>query len=630
MFVPRSDKVPFSTQKRLSMLRFITAQLTRIKPSRAFRRGIDRQLARVRRIFRAEEIAFVVLGGAIGVIAGIAAIVMSHILQFMHEFLFAIEHGTRLSAGLAIEPWRAILVPIVGGLVLGAVMSVSGRFRSRRIVDPIEANAIYGGRMSLLDSLGVGLECMISSGTGASVGLEAGYTQVGSGLASKIGEIVRLRRNDLRILVGCGSAGAIAAAFDAPLAGAFYAFELVIGGYSVTALAPVVVSALAGTVVAEQLAGDAGPIPIATNSIPIWQEQLPLVLIVAVLASLAGIALMVAVTQSERLFAKRRVPLALNPAIGGVVVGMLAWSFPQVLSSGHGALRSTLYGLLGTPLPLREMAIVLLFKSVACAISIGSGFRGGLFFASLFMGALTGGLFAGVINLEFPALQLDPQVYAVIGMSSMAASVIGGPFTMVFLSLEMTGNFGLASLLVPSVLVSALTARRLFGFSFATWRFHLRGEAIRSAHDIGWIRNLTVGRLMRQDVPTARDDSVLATFRQDFPLGSADLVVVVDEKDRYAGIVLMNQAHAMKLDSVAAHTRLTSLLLYKDKVLLPSMNVKEAVAEFEHAEADALVVVDTTADLHVLGVLTEAHVLRRYSEELDQRRRELAGETWHS
>jgi CIC family chloride channel protein len=621
MFVPRSDK---------GMLRFIRAQLAPIKVSRTFRRAVDRQLARVRRIFRIEEIAFVMLGGAIGVSAGIAVVAMSRILQFMHEFLFAIEHGTRLSVGLAVDPWRAILVPIFGGLVLGAVMSLSGRFRSRRIVDPIEANAIYGGRMSLLDSLGVGLECLISSGTGASVGLEAGYTQVGSGLASKLGEILRMRRNDLRILVGCGTAGAIAAAFDAPLAGAFYAFELVLGGYTVAALAPVVVSALAGSVVAEQLGDNAGPIPIATNSIPIWQNQLPLVLIVAVIASLAGIAVMVAVTQSERFFAKRQVPPALKPAIGGVVVGILAWSFPQVLSSGHGAIRSTLYGLLGTPLPLREMAFVLLFKSVASAISIGSGFRGGLFFASLFMGALTGGLFAGVISTEFPALRLDPQVYAVIGMSSMAASVIGGPFTMVFLSMEMTGDFGLVPLLVPSVLVSALTARRLFGFSFATWRFHLRGEAIRSAHDIGWIRNLTVGRLMQQDVPTVRADSVLSAFRRDFPLGSADLVVAVDEKDRYAGIVLMNQAHAMQLDNVAADTRLTSLLHYKDKILWPSMNVKEAVAEFEQAEADALVVVDNMVDLHVLGVLTEANALRRYSEELDQRRRELVGETWHS
>ena len=374
------------------MLPSIKEHLVRLRPSRAFRHRVDRQLARLRFVFRVEEIAFALLGGAIGIAAGIAVSVMSHIAQWMHEVVFAIEHGTRLSAGLAIAHWRVVLAPIAGGLVLGAVMSLSGRFRSRRIVDPIEANAIYGGRMSLLDSLGVGLECMISSGSGASVGLEAGYTQVGSGLASRAGELLRLRRNDLRILVGCGAAGGIAAAFNAPLAGAFYAFELVIGGYTVAALAPVVVSALAGSVLAQQLSTHAEPIPIATNALPIWQNEFPLVLVVAVLASLVGIALMVAVTRSERLFAGLRVSPALKPAIGGIAVGVLAWSYPQVLSSGHGALESTLYGLLSTPLPLREMAIVLLLKSAASAISIGCGFRGGLFFAALFLGASTGGL----------------------------------------------------------------------------------------------------------------------------------------------------------------------------------------------------------------------------------------------
>jgi CIC family chloride channel protein len=289
MFLPRASRVLLSGQERVKALgctiRSVKKRAGSLKTSRALRR-LDRQLARVRFIFRVEEIAFVLLGGAVGVAAGIGATVMSRIVQWMHEFLFAIEHGTRLSAGLAVEHWRAALVPIAGGLVLGIVMSLSGRFRSRRIVDPIEANAIYGGRMSLLDSLGVGLECMISSGSGASVGLEAGYTQVGSGLASRAGEILRLRRNDLRILVGCGAAGGIAAAFNAPLAGAFYAFELVLGGYTVAALAPVVVSALAGSVIAQQLSDHAGPIPIATNAIPIWQNQLPLVLIVAALASL--------------------------------------------------------------------------------------------------------------------------------------------------------------------------------------------------------------------------------------------------------------------------------------------------------------------------------------------------------
>jgi CIC family chloride channel protein len=606
------------------------ARLASLKLTRPFRHAIDRQLARVRLAFRVEEIAFVLLGGAIGLFAGIAVVMMGRALEMMHELLFAIERGTLLGAGPAVGSWRAICVPIAGGLVLAIVMKLSGRFRSRKIVDPIEANAIYGGRMSLLDSLGVGLECLISSGSGASVGLEAGYSQVGSGLASYLGYMLRLRRNDLRTLVGCGAAGAIAAAFDAPLAGAFYAFELVISGYTVGAFAPVVVSALAGSVVAERLAEHSSMIPVATNSIALWQEQLPLVLIDALLASFVGIALMLAVTQAERVFATKRLPSGLKPAVGGLAVGMLAVSFPQVLSSGHGALQTTLYELLGTPIPLRVMAIVLLLKSFATAVSVGSGFRGGLFFATLFMGALTGGLFAGLINLEFPGMQLDPQAYALVGMSGMAAAVIGCPFTMMFLTLEITGAFALIPLLVPSVLLSALTARRLFGYSFATWRFHLRGETIRSAHDIGWIRELTVARLMQQNVRTIGDNITLADFRRKFPPGSADVVIVLDDGERYEGIISLNRAYAFEFDATAAGTSLGHLVECKGRFLLPAMNVKEAVAEFERSEAEALAVVDSVSNLHVLGVLTEAHALRRYSEELDQRHRELAGETWRA
>ncbi len=588
----------------------------------AHARALDHRLARLRALLRADEVAFIVLAALVGAGAGLAVTVMSHATQLAHELLFGISPGARLSASAGLEPWRVLLVPVMGGLLLGAVMSASGRFRSRQVVDPIEANALYGGRMSLLDSLGVGLETMISNGAGASVGLEAGYTQVGSGGASTVGARIRVRRNDLRILVGCGAAGAIGAAFEAPLTGAFYAFELVIGGYTVAALAPVMASALIGTVVAKLLAAPTTALEIVSSmTTPAWQDQL-LLLAVAGIAGLAGIALMIGVTAAERIIRATRLPRAVRPALGGIAVGGLGLLSHQVLASGHGALAS----LLISPLPLREIALVLACKAAASAISIGSGFRGGLFFASLFMGALTGALAAGGIDALAPWLHPDPQAYALIGMSSMAVAVVGGPMTMVFMALEMTGDFALVPSLIAGVVIAALASRRLFGFSFATWRFHLRGEAIRSAHDVGWIRKLSVGRLMRRDVRTVRADTVLAAFRRQFPLGSTGRVVALDEAGRYAGIVLLPEAHGPDLDEQAASLKLEALLHYRDVVLLPSMNVKEAAAIFETAAADALAVVDDPERRHVLGILTEAHALRRYTEELDQRRRELVGE----
>ncbi|MFO1046483.1 MAG: chloride channel protein [Geminicoccaceae bacterium] len=588
---------------------------------RALVRLIGARLARARAAFRVSELGILLLAAAVGAVAGLAVAGMGHATQLLHRLLFDLPPGIALSASSGLDPWRVVAVPVLAGLLLAAVIRLRRRLSARQVVDPIEANALHGGRMSLLDSFGVGLETMISNGGGASVGLEAGYSQVGAGMASAAARMLGLRRNDVRLLVGCGAAGAIGAAFGAPLTGAFYAFELVIGGYTVPALAPVIASALAGSTLADALGGHESLVGLAGAGMQGWRDQ-AILLAIAPLAALAGIGLMLGVTTTERLLSGLAAPRWLRPALGGACVGGLGLLYPQVLSSGHGAL----FRLLEMPLPLAEIALVLLCKSVASAVSIGAGFRGGLFFASVFMGALFGGLYAGTVGLLLPGLGPDPQTSALIGMSSMAVAVVGGPLTMVFLALETTHDFALAPSLIAAVMIATVTARRLFGYSFATWRFHLRGEAIRSAHDIGWIRNLTVGRLMRRDVRTARADTLLGAFRRQFPLGSTGRVVVVDAADRYAGIVLLPEAHAHELDDRAGETRLDSLLRHHDELLLPSQNVKEAAALFERAEADALAVVDGLESRRVLGLLTEQHALRRYAEELDQRRRELSGE----
>ena len=155
-------------------------------------------------------------------------------VEILHEVFFQLSPGERLSGRLSLDPWLAILVPLGGGIIFGIASEVIARWRPEREVDPIEANALHGGRMSLIGSMIVAAQTMWSSGVGASVGLEAGYTQIASGIASRIGHAFRLRRGDLRILVGCGAAAGIAGAFGAPLAGAFYGFELIIGSYSPT------------------------------------------------------------------------------------------------------------------------------------------------------------------------------------------------------------------------------------------------------------------------------------------------------------------------------------------------------------------------------------------------------------
>jgi len=573
---------------------------------------------RLRAFVRAHETSLVVLAALVGTISGWVVVAMSIAVAGLHALLFNIDIRERLSSQLSIDPLRALLVPSLGGLVLGVAFLLLQRWRPAREIDPIEANALHGGRMSFRGSVIVALQTVWSSGVGASVGLEAGYTQLASGLAASLGRAFHLRRADQRIMVGCGAAAAIAGAFGAPLAGAFYAFELVIGGYTPASLTPVGVAAVAGYFVTHGFAALSLGIGVGPVG-DVLGRDLAIAALLGILAALFGIAIMRGVTLCEALLTRSGIWPPLRPALGGLAVGLLALLTPQVMSSGHGALHFA--GIVSMPLAM--IASVFVLKTLASVISLGSGFRGGLFFASLLLGALGGRLFAAGFDMVWPGLHLDPNVYAIVAMSALSASVIGGPLTMSFIALESTGDLWLTTAVLVAVMISSQITRELFGYSFATWRLHLRGETIRSAADVGWIRDLTVRRLMRPDVPTVNADMPIEEFRGKFPLGSKTQVVAVDAAGRYVGLALVADAHAPDVD---AKSGLNGILHHRGVVLHPVMNIQEAIAVFDAAEAESLVVVEAGGEHRPVGILNEAHAMRRYAEESEQRRREAVGD----
>jgi CIC family chloride channel protein len=341
--------------------------------------------------------------------------------------------------------------------------------------------------------------------------------------------------------------------------------------------------------------------------------------LLGVLAALFGIAIMRGVGRCETWLTKTRLWPPLRPALGGLGVGLLALWTPQVMSSGHGALHFAGF----VSIPLTVVATIFVLKAIASVISLGSGFRGGLFFATLFLGALGGHLFAAGFDAVWPGLKLSPNVYAVIGMSALSASVVGGPLTMSFIALESTGNLWLTTAVLVAVIISTQITRELFGYSFATWRLHLRGETIRSAADVGWIRDLTVRSLMRSDVATVNADMAIKEFREKFPLGSKTQVVAVDGNGRYVGLALVADAHTADIDTANG---LFGILHHRDVVLHPVMNIQEAIAVFDAAEAESLAVVEAGGEHRPIGILTEAHAMRRYAEESERWRRNAVGD----
>jgi len=573
-----------------------------------------------RRQVRNSDLAVGIIAVLIGVLAALGIAVVNRSVGLLHALMFGVPFDGHLSDGSSIERWRLFAAPCLGGLAYGVFAALVRRWRPGDIVDAIEANAMYGGRMSVTDSLRLTVLTVFSGGVGASVGLEAAYTQLGAGMASRLGRGLRLRRADLRTMVGCGAAAAIAAAFNAPLAGAFYAFELIIGSYTIGALAPVALAALAGTLLERQLSG-ADPVFYVSDLIALTSGQYLLLALLGVVAGALGIAAMRGVTLVEEWGRRIAVPAWLRPAAGGAAVGLIALVFPQVLGSGHGGIKYTVSAQLG----FLFLAGLLLAKLVASAISIGSGFRGGMFSSSLFLGALLGSTFGVVAALVFTSLPPDHTVFILAGMGAVAAAVVGAPVTMIMLVLEVTANFYATIGVTVSVVIAWVVVRNWFGYSFATWRFHVRGVPLRGAHDIGWLHDLTVTKLMRRDFQVVSRDTTLRALRERFPLGATKRVFVLEESGAYAGFVDVDEAHGADLDARAEELTAGELARGKDFFLIPGQSVRSALDLFVAAETETLAVVSDIGHRRVVGYLTESYALRRYSRELEARRREEYG-----
>lgn len=563
---------------------------------------------------RGSDLWFIALALVVGLLAGYLTLLQSGIARCLQGTLYGLDEGMRLSS-LPSLTWTALLVLPLGGLLVGLVSLAATRLK-RPLLDAVEANALHGGRMSMRDNLIVLTQTLLSNGCGASVGLEASYTQMGAGSGSQLGRVMRLRRNDVRILVGAGAAGAIAAAFGAPLAGAFYAFEIVIGAYTPAALAPVAVAALAGAFVADQAGIEAYLLP-AASTIDVRAADYAIYGLLGCCCAMVGIVIMRLIASIEGTVKRSPLPLWGRPVVGGLLLIPLALANPQVLSSGHGALHLDLT----THLPLIWIGGLLTLKCLASGISLGFGFRGGLFFASLFMGTLVGALFAGLLAMATGVPVVDATSAALAGMAALAAAVVGAPMTMAMLVLEGTHDFLLTSVVMSAVLVSSTLVRQWFGYSFSTWRMHLRGETIKSARDVGWVQNLNAGRLMRKGVATAPADLDAAAFCQRFPLGSGSRVILIDSEGHYAGIVQIPRVYG---DGVKPETTIGELAENRDVSLPPAADVVSVMQRFDQTQADELAVV--AADGQVLGVVSEAFVRKRYAEELDKRQRELMGE----
>ena len=564
-------------------------------------------------MFRVSEVSFILLATCVGVAAGLVASLLGKFARALQVVIYGLDSHARLSSVTEIAPVRLLALPL-GGLMLG--LSALYIHRRRAAIDVVEANALHGGRIPMLDTLLISAQTLLSNGCGASVGLEAAYAQSGGGIASWFGQALRIRRADLRVLVGAGAGAAIAAAFGAPLAGAFYAFEIVIGAYTPASIAPVAAATISAVITARTLGATPYLIAVSSSRSIITADYL-LYAGFGLVAAIVGILIMRLVSVVEAWVRYSGLPEWSRPALGGMLLIPIAWVTPHALSAGHGAIHLTI----DAGLALRALVLIFTMKALASVISLGFGFRGGLFFASLFLGALLGQILATLWMMIPGVIPITYTDAALVGMAALAVAVVGGPMTMSLLVLEATHDFEITATVLTAALCSSALVRDRFGYSFSTWRLHLRGEVIRSARDIGWMRSWTAQRMMRAAPPSAAANLPVEDFRRQFPLGSTSRVLLIDEAGHYAGMVPTAAAFAPTL---ANESPVADLAILKSAFLGPEDGIGEIMRRFEESEADDLAVVSPSGA--VLGILTEKYVQRRYADEADRALRQLYGE----
>lgn len=571
--------------------------------------SLSRPLRYLRARFRHDDFWISAAAALLGLICGVSVSAFDWIVKHVQLLAFGLGMGEVSGAGRI--PLDRIWVPAAGGAALGVTIWLGARLRRYiQTVDPIEANATTGGRIPLPGAIWIMLQTILSHGSGASVGMEGAHTQMCSALGSRAGQWASGRRMDMRLMVACGAGASIAAIFQSPIAGAFYAFELVVAAYSIANLAPVAIAALvaAGTRALLRPA----PLNFPTSGFTLLPETVLVALSITILTSFMAIGVMRACTWLEA-GVSRRLPGWLSPMLGGVALGALALASPAALSSG----RTALQGLYGQEVLWLSVLGILVLKAVAVTLSVGTGFRGGLSFASLFLGLLCGKLVAALLQMV-GGTALSPELCELVGMTAFSTAIIGAPLAMAFLVSFASQDMSNVIPMVCVATVANLLVRRYFGYSFATWRFHLRGDPIRSGADMSFLSNLKVGEMMRRDATPVLYSTDLAQFRKRYPPGSRYRVVVTDHDGIYLGVLSVPELHNPASDG----KEIEDLLRHRDEYLTPEMTAPEALKRFTAIGTDALAVIDRDSR-KALGVLMEPYVLRRCAELSEQRMREI-------
>ena len=445
-------------------------------------------------------IAFIV-----GVLAGVGAIIFRYMIELFQWIFFG--HGEHLYHLIKDAPlYHKIIIPAVGGAIVGSIAYFYERGANGHGVPEImSAVALRGGVIKKKIVAVSTLLSAISIGTASSVGSEGPIVQLGAGIGSGVGQALNLSGSKMKSLVACGTAGGIAAIFNAPLAGVMFAVEIIIGDLAFSTFGPLVISAVTATVISRSWWGD---IPVMNvpkyEMVSTW--EIPAYILLGIIAALVAFLFTKFLYKTEDFFDEKvKVPGYIKPAIGGLLVGLLGLLSPHIYGVGYYTIDLALIG----NLPLSLLFSLIFIKIIATSISLGSGSSGGEFAPTLFIGAVLGGAFGKVAHGIFPAISASSGAYAVLGMGGVLAGATYAPITAIMLIFEMTSDYKLIIPLMLTCITSAIFASHLSKESIYTLKLARAGINLKEGKEVNILKSILVKDARTRTIKTIPENMTI-------------------------------------------------------------------------------------------------------------------------
>ncbi len=564
------------------------------------------------RLLSADPLLFGLAAAAVGLLAGASVWVFKRAIDVVHYAAFGLL-GARLASW---APWAIFLVPVLGGVLVGLLVHwLIGEERHHGVAGVIEAVALAGGRLRYRRIAQKALASAVSIGTGASVGPEDPSVQLGANLGSLVGLRLRLSEDRVRTLVAAGAGAGIAAAFNAPIAGIFFALEIVLAEMSSEALVGIILASVVSAVFTQAVSGPQPAFHVPAYSFhTAW--ELPLYLGLGLLAGPAGAAYIRLIFLLQDAFARVKVSRWIKTAVAGAGLGLVGLALPQVLGVGY----DTIEKVLGSqPLPILLLVGLMVAKLVMTPWSLAGGFQGGLFAPGLFIGAMLGAAYAGIIAALVPSLGIAPAPFAMVGMAALIAAAMRAPLTAIVLLFEMTNDYRIILPLMFAVAVAMVLSERLEKFSVYGLALARKGVRLLRGRDVEVLDGIQVQEVMHAAETSLRPADTLATASEVLVRTRHHGLPVLDPERRLVGMLTLHDLDVALEEGLPPDTPIDQVASHDLVVAFPEESIGKALQRMATRDIGRLPVVSPEDQRQLLGILRRTDVIRAYELALSRR-----------